>query len=292
MKQIFKQIYNYIPFKKYFFIFLKMVYTPSERVYKHLHFKGFFKIKMKNDFTFKMYHAGYVEENEIFWNGIYNGWEKKSISLWIDLSKNANTIIDIGANTGLYSLVAKTINPTSNIFAFEPIEGVFSILEKNVRINKYNINCQKIALSNYNGIGKIYLPKGKKFAYSVTVNKNTLLNKEISEIEINVQKLETSIELLSIKNIDLIKLDVETHEVEVIEGMGNYLSKYKPAILIEILNDEIADKLNNIFKDLGYLYFNIDDKKNTVRRVEKITKSDYWNFLLCDENTARKINLI
>ena len=36
----------------------------------------------------------------------------------------------------------------------------------------------------------------------------------------------------------------------------------------------------------------IDDAKNSIRQVEKIGKSDYWNFLLCDEKIAKYLDLI
>jgi hypothetical protein len=88
------------------------------------------------------------------------------------------------------------------------------------------------------------------------------------------------------------KIDVETHEIEVLLGMEEYLNKFKPTLLIEVLNEEIGHKLSTMFDNMGYLYFNIDDENNTVRREEKITKSDYWNYLICNEKIAHKLNLI
>ena len=68
------------------------------------------------------------------------------------------------------------------------------------------------------------------------------------------------------------------HEPEVIEGFEEYLKKFKPTLLIEILNDEVADKLKYLFRELDYLYFNIDERKG-VKQVAEISKSDYYNFL-------------
>lgn len=42
------------------------------------------------------------------------------------------------------------------------------------------------------------------------------------------------------------KIDVETHEPEVLEGVGEYLKKFRPSLLIEILDDEITAKVQNI----------------------------------------------
>ncbi|MBK7666505.1 MAG: FkbM family methyltransferase [Sphingobacteriaceae bacterium] len=293
MKTLFKKIYDTIPFKKNVFSVLKLFYKPPHAVYKHLHFKGVFTVKIDSVHKFKVYHPGTIEENDIFWNGLYNGWEKKSMALWLELVKGKGKVVfDIGANTGLYGLVAKCLNPANEVHCFEPLPGVFKILSKNTSINSYDIKNHLFALSDYNGKAKVYLPQGSQFAYSVTVNKNTLKQKNVDEIEIDVMQLSTFIENNKITSIDLIKMDVETHEAEVLNGMGNYLKEFKPTFLIEVLNKDIAEKLNGIFNNIGYLYFNIDDKNNSIRRVDTITKSDYWNFLICNEKIAKELKLI
>ena len=71
----------------------------------------------------------------------------------------------------------------------------------------------------------------------------------------------------------------------------DYLSQFKPTILIEILNNEVGEKINKMIEGLGYLYFNIDEGGG-IRQVDKITKSDYYNYLLCNSDIATKIGLI
>ena len=81
------------------------------------------------------------------------------------------------------------------------------------------------------------------------------------------------------------KIDVELHEPKVIEGMGIYLKKFKPDILIEVLNNSIALKLNKFFKNLNYYYISIDDKKNKLKKIDQIEKSPYYNILICKKDT-------
>ncbi len=293
MKKIIKKIYNAIPFKPAFYGCLKEIIKLPPSIYQHLHFKGVFEVHVFSQKKFKIYHHGGIEENEIFWNGLENGWEKKSISLWIELVKIHSTVLDIGANTGLYALIAQTLNPQAKLHAFEPIPSVFNILQKNVALNNYTIKNHEVALSDYNGTAKIFMPIDSDFAYSVTVNKNRLNEKtKVKELNVKTQTLKSFIEENNIESIDLMKIDVETHEPEVLIGMGEYLKKFKPTIIIEVLDNEIAEKLNHIVEGLGYLYFNIDDQKNSIRQVSKIEKSDYWNFLLCNETVAKELKLI
>src|ERR1035438_2683649 len=102
MKKILKSIFDAIPFKKQFFGIIK-IFKPGPSIYKHLHFKGIIKVRVDDNHAFKMHHYGFQIENELFWNGLTGGWEKVSLGLWVKLSKNADVIIDVGANTGIRS---------------------------------------------------------------------------------------------------------------------------------------------------------------------------------------------
>jgi tRNA1(Val) A37 N6-methylase TrmN6 len=42
------------------------------------------------------------------------------LALWIKLCRQSETILDVGANTGVYALVAGAVNKKAKIFAFEP----------------------------------------------------------------------------------------------------------------------------------------------------------------------------
>ena len=83
MKKILKRIYKLIPFKRQVFTIVKRFYIPKKNIYQHLPFKGFFKVKVEEDKSFKLFHSGVIQENEIFWSGLEGGWEKKSIQLWL-----------------------------------------------------------------------------------------------------------------------------------------------------------------------------------------------------------------
>ncbi|MBQ20332.1 MAG: methyltransferase [Flavobacteriales bacterium] len=292
MKQVVKKIYNSIPFKKQIFSLIKWMDLPEE-IYKHLHFKGVFTVKVDANHQFKMYHLGASEENELFWGGIDNGWEKTSLKLWRKLCVDANVVMDIGANTGLYSLVTKAFNPTAKVYTFEPLPKVLEYLNYNVEINNYDITVVPKAASNFNGTAKVFLMEGHDFCTSVTVNKSLLSETTPQkELEIECITLVDFIDKNNIERIDLMKIDVETHEPEVLEGMGEYLDKLKSDFLIEIWDEACAVKLNALFKGKGYIYFDIDDKNDVVTQKDEISVSSFWNYLICKPETAKKIGLI
>jgi hypothetical protein len=170
LKKLIKAIYGLLPFKKKIFSLVKVFGTPPKSIYQHLHFKGTINVKVEGK-AFRMMHHGFEVENEIFWEGLTGGWEKVSIGLWIELCKRSNCIIDAGANTGVYSLIAKTVNPNAKVYAFEPVKRVFEKLKSNCDLNNYDIKYEEKALSNFDGSATIY-DQPTEHTYSVTVNQN------------------------------------------------------------------------------------------------------------------------
>ncbi len=204
----------------------------------------------------------------------------------------SDVIFDIGANTGVYSLIAKSLNPESQVYAFEPVRRVFEKLESSNRLNDYDIVCFECEISDSDGTATIY-DTPTEHVYSVTVNKNlSAENIEVIPTEIKVRRLDSLIEEMKIEKIDLIKIDVETHEPEVLEGFGKYLDVFKPTMLIEVLNDEVGEKIEALIEGKDYLYFNLDEKSDSIRKVERITKSDYYNYLICSREIAKEIKLL
>ena len=170
--------------------------------------------------------------------------------------------------------MAKTINPNAKVFAFEPHPYFFEILIKNIKLNALKIDAYKMAVSNFDGELCIEDYSGK--TDSINVESTTL---------------DTFIEKNGIQKIDLMKIDVETHEPMVMEGFAKYFSHFKPTLLIEILNQSVANFIFEVVKPHDYLYFNINELGG-IRQTEQIEKSDYYNYLLCSKEIALQLGLI
>lgn len=284
MNKILKFIYRKIPFKtNIFFILKKMGWMPSHESYQHLYFNGAFSVEIEQAKSFKMIHYGYSLENELFWGGLTSCRENISIAIWLELCREAECVFDIGANTGIYALLTKTVNPQAKVFAFEPISRICDKLKENNRINGFDIICIEKAVSNKDGAEIIYdLPT--EHAYSASLNKYFISESNSFAVEIKTLKLDTFISENKINNVDLIKVDVETYEPEVFEGFKYFLYQFKPSILVEVLNNSVADRLNFLFEGTDYLYFNIDDTNKKIRQTDRVMKSDDFNYLICLES--------
>ena len=91
-----------------------------ERIYRHMGFKGAFVFKIEKN-KLRFINVREVIANDIFYSGIFGNFEGETLRLWWEISKEVNgLVLDIGAHSGIYSLVAATANKQSSIVAFEP----------------------------------------------------------------------------------------------------------------------------------------------------------------------------
>jgi len=298
LKNIYKYIYNLIPFKKQIFSLVKFLFNPGQKIYQHLAFKGVFQVKIKNT-EFDMYHPGTLIENQLFWRGV-DGFEPNSLRVWAVLCRDASVILDIGANTGVYTLIAKSQNIKSKVYSWEPVERVYEILNKNLHINHYDVNAYNAAVSNKDGISDFY-DDDNPHTYSVTLNLDLSHDKKLHKVETKVIRLDNFIKANKIKSIDLIKIDVETHEPEVIEGLGIFLKQFRPTFVIEIIKKDVAISLHENFSGLKYNYFYINEpfggveevvKGEAYQKVESLLEWKWGNYLICTDDIATKLNLI
>ena len=175
-------------------------------------------------------------DREIYLNGFY---EEKQISYLKKICKKNKVthFLDIGANIGYYTLQFKNIN---NIYAFEPNKYNFIKLKENINLNKLSVKSYNFGLSNINSISEIwYTDKNKMGGSAVYDQFDTELKnynyENIFKEKILLKKLD---DLLDFKHLNiLIKIDVERHEKNVLEGMKNLINQNNIILQIEIGDD-------------------------------------------------------
>lgn len=285
MKQTLKRIYSAIPFKKQLFTAVRLL-KPSQGIYQHLHFKGVIKVPVANS-NFKINHYGNQVENDLFWAGFKN-WESVSLDLWTRLSRSSVTILDVGANTGVYSLISGAVNPAASIYAFEPHPGVYKRLVANAALNTFKVKTFPIAASNSNGETSFYVSQDD-FSYTASLNKDHM-ETNTREIKVETKTLDS---FVSEQNLlpDLVKIDVERFEPEVIQGFMNTIRRHHPTMLIEVLDDEIGAKLKDLLQDTRYQYYSINETKGTITRMAEMGKSEEFNVLICTLEVAGRLGI-
>ena len=172
---------------------------------------------------------------------------EKEIKLIPQLLSNCNRAIDIGANVGVWSYWLSKY--AKQVESFEPNPKVFNAL-KNIKIK--NVNSYNIALSNKTGSVDLLIPKGSKgFSNQGASLSSIKVQGEHKSISIEAKRLDE----YNFLDVDFIKIDVEGHEHEVIEGARETIKKFKPTMVIEMEEKHnqipIEEQISSVEK-MGY----------------------------------------
>ena len=244
---------------------------------RHLFVHGTMTIQSGAGRGFRMFNQGHYIETLLYWGGLERGWERVSSGVWTALSREAHTVLDVGANTGIYSLIAWSSNPRAQVHAFEPVPRVFEILERNNELNDRPLALHPIACGAQDGEATLY--EGTDNHYEASLLQDTHgKNQKQRSYTVQVRSLDQFLDEKGVDRVDLIKIDVEKFEPQVLAGFQRF-KVWKPSLLIEILDDSIAAYVEEFMKDLGYLYFNVDEERGLVP-TQRLSKSATYNYVL------------
>lgn len=163
--------------------------------------------------------AGYVTANPLI-DGLPTYQYEQLDACVKACGKRLHTVIDGGAHIGLWSI--HLVKKFQQVIAFEPMFKNFKCLRLNT-LSNVNITLYQAALSNYTGQIGMAGRGSKSFKWWVTPQ-GSIIDKFVSCL-----KLDT----LNLQNVDLIKLDVESHEFEALQGAAETIQRCKPIIMIE-----------------------------------------------------------
>ena len=130
-----------------------------------------------------------------------------------DFEINANdTVIDIGAHIGLFSLLVSQLCKTGKILSFEPISENFDLLVSNLKLNHVN-NVLPFNLAVSKNLGRLELfLNNDQSAHSI-------FSKNLKPISVESTSLQKIFDENKISSCKLLKLDCEGAEYEIIDSL-------------------------------------------------------------------------
>ena len=161
-------------------------------------------------------------------------WENDSIQQFfsvVDRRKNCN-IVDIGAQSGLYSLFAKFL-PNATFYAYEPFPDTFRLLNDNLKLNGIT-NVKTFNLGVSNTMGESYLNTCRHHNGLHTMGDNLQRFEPGDNVRIKIQTktLDSMFSKVDIP-VHYIKIDTEGWEYFILLGAKETIQKYHPAIQLE-----------------------------------------------------------
>lgn len=145
-------------------------------------------------------------------------------------NKETINFFDVGANTGYYGVLAACLGKGKiQVSSFEPVKEHVDVLNENIILNRLEkeLTIYPFALGNENMKGAIFL-SGSGSSLEANFNGDVILPKR----DINIKTMDSI--LNGGGNPDFIKIDVEGHELKVLQGGIKTIEASKPVLFVEI----------------------------------------------------------
>jgi FkbM family methyltransferase len=182
---------------------------------------------------------------------IIAGMHEPITSSWFKVN-NGDTVVDVGAHIGRYSLGAAT--NAERVIAIEPDPTNFSLLERNLKLNHFaNVTALNIAASESEGDKVLFEQSGDNTGTS-SLEANWAaranLHDNRAEVKVHCRPLDDIIRLLKVNHIEWLKIDVEGHELSVLKGAPKTLG-ITSRMIIEV-SDQNKEPCSALLKSAGF----------------------------------------
>lgn len=238
-------------------------------------------VEMEYGFEMEIDKSDFVQRRYLTREGIEEGlieffYDKLTGSEW------NGDFVDVGACVGFHSLLFCE-HGEGTVHAFEPLSYNVAKLRKNMETNGYtDFNIYDYGLSSDYSVERIYYYPYNRGDGSSMPNKRYGRFLRKSE-ETEFKRLDDEEELSD--NIDIIKIDVEGHELDVLDGSRRTIARQKPDLLIEIHPSQLEERgqtvhqlLSRIF-DVGYNSIYLVEegieltREETLESVDRVTNN-------------------
>lgn len=220
---------------------LRLKKSLLKRLARIRHKSGYF-LSDWNDCLWLLNHENFVDRQV----GVFKSFEDQQIALFLSPERGRyDVFLDVGANFGLYSVIASKRNLADRIIAYEPDPRSFAQLHANLYLNKFSqhIETRCKAVSSESG--------DKMLSLHGEYSTGTTRIDSAGENQVVVQSVALDDEFdFSGKSI-AIKIDIEGHEAAAIQGMEKLLRNNRCFLQVEVFPENTM-AVEELMARIGY----------------------------------------
>jgi len=169
---------------------------------------------------------------------LLGAFEPSTVITLRKLVKPGDVVLDIGANIGAHTLgLASSVGFTGRVFAFEPADFAFAKLKANLALNP-ELNARTCPRQILLSASSAEPPEVEVYASWPLESKGSVHPKHRGMLVTTkgavVDTLDSFVEREGIERLNLIKIDVDGHELPVLQGGLAVLKKFRPILLMEL----------------------------------------------------------
>lgn len=226
----------------------------------------------------------------LFWRG-FGGYEAETTSLFYGFARSGACVVDVGAYTGYYSILAAAANAENRVVAFEPLPANFEQLLGNVRQNRLgNVRAEPLTVGEEKGETELFVPEGE-----LPPSASTLagFRKAASVIRVGTTSLDDYAETRDLGSVDLVKIDTEGTEHRVLAGMRRIMERDAPLIFCEVLYERNEREIQAVLSELGYRWMWITDRGLTpMDDIRGDSEYRFRNYLFMHPRRADRLETL
>ncbi len=195
-----------------------------------------------------------------------NRWYELDTQLFMnDVIQPGETVVDIGANRGMFTLCASyLVGGQGKVVSFEPNPVSRKLLEREVAANNIsNVRVLPYGASDATMTLTLTVPLQNSGEASFGAKNNV----DVESYQVEAQVVPADSQLADEKPA-LIKIDVEGFECQVIAGLKQTLTTHYPIVLVEVIEAHLSacganrGKLVGILHELGYTGYRLHLKRS------------------------------
>ena len=155
-------------------------------------------------------------------------WEPSQTAAYLSLIQPGGVVLDIGANTGYYALLAAArVGDRGRVHAFEIQPSMIEILRRNVARNGLNDIVTVVAVGLFSCAGEAVIePHGDPGSARIGFAE--------AGIRVPLITLDQYVETTSIDRVDVVLIDTEGADFEILKGASELLAAHHPAVIAEV----------------------------------------------------------
>lgn len=207
--------------------------------------------------------------------------------------RRPTTVLDVGANTGFYSLVAVTAHADAKAIAYEPVPEIVDLLRTNLAVNPQGrrIALRSQAVSDHTGPVDLHLPPPQPDG---TVETSASVESDFKEsiervVTVAGTTLDDAWKAEGRPVVDLVKIDVEGAEHRVLAGAVEVAATCRPVLTIEVLPAARLDDMEAFRHAHGYLDVTLGEIEAVVNRPKIAHEPGAPNHLLVPQERVAAV---
>ena len=183
------------------------------------------------------------------------------------------TVVDLGANIGMFSLLCAAVFPGADLFCVEPDPANSEQLRRNLAgISASSTTALEGAVWTHDGAGTLITSSAATEHSMLEASQNT------GSVEIKCYTMESILRLTEVSEIDLLKVDIEGAERELLEHCDTWIERVK-VMLLELhpsITGFDIQKLKAKLEPLGFIVF--DKRFPVCANSRKLTPGEMASF--------------